>query len=38
VTAFFTDFDDVLEIKEQFVDADIAPREQDEVMGMGSGR
>jgi putative two-component system response regulator len=37
VEAFLTDFDDVLAIKSQFVDEDIAPREQDEVLGMGAG-
>lgn len=36
VAAFFTDFEDILTIKNKFVDEEVAPREQDEVMGMGA--
>ncbi len=36
VDAFLADFHAVLAIKEKFVDEDVAPREQDEVSGMGA--
>lgn len=35
VEAFFTDFEKVLAIKNQFVDETVDPREQDEVLGVG---
>jgi putative two-component system response regulator len=38
VTAFFTNFEAVMTIKNKFVDDDVLLREQDEVMGMGRSR
>jgi putative two-component system response regulator len=35
VEAFFTDFEEVLAIKDRFVDEAVVPREQDEMLGVG---